>query len=162
MDLFNQVKTELTDYGKSVGEVGQLRLVSLVSHVLGLFLLIFTVVLCGLALFTFAGVAIIDILAQYMPVWAAALLIGSTYIIIIAIAFACRKQLFINPFIHQLTEQIKTEEELQLKTAEAEHKAELQRVRMECQVDGAIREMDFYAGLVSRAWEVITSVLKKK
>ena len=62
--FFNQIKQELTQYGQSLGEVGQLRLVGLISRLLGLFLLIFTLVLCVLALFTFGAVALIDILAQ--------------------------------------------------------------------------------------------------
>ena len=51
-----------------------------------------------------------------MPVWAASLIIGSTYIVLIIIALACRKQLFIHPFIKMLSKQITTEEELPLTT----------------------------------------------
>ena len=160
-EFFNQIKTEVTEYGKSVGEVGKLRLISILSRMLGLFLLILTVVLCALALFTFAAVAIIDILANYMPVWSAALLIGSTYIVLIAIAIVCRKQLFIHPFIKLLSKQITTEEELAFKTMEAEHKAELQQVRMQCHVENATRELDFYAGLLSRAWDALKGLLHK-
>ena len=74
-EIFEQIKNELTDYGKSVGEVGRLRLIGIVSHLLGLFLLIFTLTLCVLALFTFGSVAAIDAMAAYMPVWAAALIL---------------------------------------------------------------------------------------
>ena len=151
----------MTEYGKSLGEVSKLQLIGIISRVLGLFLLILTVVLCALALFTFGAVAIIDILANYMPVWAAALIIGSTYIVLIIIAIACRKPLFIHPFIKLLTKQIKTEEELALKTMEAQHKAEIQQVRMQCQVENATRELDFYASLLSRAWEAIKGLLHK-
>lgn len=160
-EFFNEIKNEVTEYGKSVGDVGKLHLIGIISRVLGLFLLIFTIVLCVLALFTFAAVAIIDILANYMPVWAAALIVGSAYIVLIAISLACRKQLFINPFIKLLSKQINTEEELALKTMEAEHKAELQQVRMQCHVENATRELDFYASLVTRAWNAITGLLRK-
>jgi len=160
-EFFNEVKNEVTEYGKSVGEVGKLRLIGIISRVLGLFLLILTLVLCALALFTFGAVAIIDVLSAYMPVWAASLIIGSTYIVLIVIALACRKQLFIHPFIKMLSKQITTEEELALKTMEAEHKAELQQVRMQCQVENATRELDFYASLLSRAWDAIKGLLHK-
>ena len=160
-EFFNEVKNEVTEYGKSVGEVGKLRLIGIISRVLGLFLLILTLVLCALAIFTFGAVAIIDILSAYMPVWAASLIIGSTYIVLIVIALACRKQLFIHPFIKMLTKQITTEEELALKTMEAEHKAELQQVRMQCQVENATRELDFYASLLSRAWDALKGLLHK-
>lgn len=160
-EFFNQIKEEVTEYGKSVGNVGRLRLIGIISRVLGLFLLIFTVVLCLMALFSFGAVAVIDLLSNYMPVWAAALIIGSTYILLIAIAIACRKILFIHPFIKLLSKQIRSEEELALKTMEAEHKAELQRVRMQCHIENATRELDFYAGLLSRAWNAIKGLLTK-
>lgn len=154
-DFANQIKNELTDYGKSLGEIGKLHLVGLVSRVLGLFLLLFTIVLCAISLFTFAAVAVIDVLAKYMPVWGAALVIGGTYVLIIIVAILCRKQLFIQPFIKLLTKQIRTEEELELKTLEAENNARLHRVRMECQVQNATRELTFYAQLIKRLWNAI-------
>ena len=154
-DFANQIKNELTDYGKSLGEIGKLHLVGLVSRVLGLFLLLFTIVLCAISLFTFAAVAVIDVLANYMPVWGAALVIGGTYVLIIIVAILCRKQLFIQPFIKLLTKQIRTEEELELKTLEAENNARLHRVRMECQVQNATRELTFYAQLIKRLWNAI-------
>ena len=154
-DFANQIKNELTDYGKSLGEIGKLHLVGLVSRVLGLFLLLFTIVLCAISLFTFAAVAVIDVLANYMPVWGAALVIGGTYVLIIIIAILCRKQLFIQPFIKLLTKQIRTEEELELKTLEAENNARLHRVRMECQVQNATRELTFYVQLLKRLWNAI-------
>jgi hypothetical protein len=160
-DFFALLKQELTEYGKSLGQYGQLRLIGIISRVLGMFLLILTVVLCGLALFTFAAIAVIDILSNYMPVWAAALIIGSTYIVLIIMAFVCRQKWFINPFIKMLSEQIKTEEELILKTAEAEHQAEIQRVRMECHIENATREITFYTGLITRIWESLKRLFHK-
>ena len=160
-DIFEQLKQELSTYGQSMGEVGRLRLVSVVSRVLGLFLLIFTIVLCVFALLAFGAVAAIHALSACMPIWAASLIIGSIYIVLMAVTIMCRKQLFINPFIHLMDKQIHTEEELALKTMEAEHKAELQRVKMECQVDNATRELDFYANLLSRAWNFITGKLRR-
>lgn len=160
-DFFALIKQELTEYGKSLGQYGQLRLIGIISRVLGMFLLIFTVVLCGLALFTFAAIALIDILANYMPVWAASLIIGSTYVVLIIVALVCRQKLFINPFIKLLSEQIETEEELIIKTAEAEHQAELQRVRMECHVENATREFTFYTNLLTRAWDAVKRLFRK-
>ena len=160
-EFFNQVKSEVTEYGKMVGAAGKLRLIGIISRVLGLFLLILTVILCALALFTFGAVAVIDVLANYMPVWAASLIIGSTYIVLIVIAIVCRKQLFIHPFIKLLTKQIRSEEELAIKTLEAEHKAELQRLRIEGRIENATRELDFYASLLSRVWKAIKSFFRK-
>lgn len=160
--FINQVTDELTDYGKSVGEVGKLRLVAIISRVLGLFLMIFTLVLCVLALFTFGAVAAIDAMSACMPVWAAALIIGCSYIILIVIAIVCRRPLFIHPFIRLLTKQIGSEEELALKTIEAKNKAQLKRVRIECQVENATREVELYFTLLSRGWNFLKGLLRKK
>ena len=160
-EIFEQIKSELTEYGKSVGEVGRLRLIGIISRVLGLFLLIFTLTLCVLALFTFGAVAAIDAMSAYMPVWAAALIISSAYIVLIIIAIAFHKPLFIHPFIKLLSQEIQTEEELALKTMEAEHQVELQNVRIECQVENATRELNFYMNLFSRMWNLITGKIRK-
>ena len=161
-EFFAQVKQELAEYGKAIGKVGQLRLIGIVSRVLGLFLLILTLMLCALALFTFAAVALIDVLTNYMPMWGASLIIGGAYLLLFILAIACRKPLFIYPFIKLLTKQIRSEEELALKTIEAEHQAEIARVRITGQVENATREVTFYAGLFTRAWQTIKGLLRKK
>ena len=161
-DFLDQIKGELTEYGKSLGKVGELRLVGIISRVLGLFLFIFTVLLCLLAVITFAAVALIDVLSNYMAVCGASLIVGCGYLLIIVVAVLCRKPLFINPFIKQLTQQIRTEEELELKTLEAENKAEVQRVRIETQVDAATRELDFYLSLLSKGWQFLKNLLRRR
>ena len=160
-ELFEEVKKEVTACGEAVGEVGKLRLIDLISRLLGLFLLIFTIVLLLSALFTFGAVAAIDILSNYMPTWAASLLIGSVYLVLIGVVLAFKKQLFIHPFIRLMSKQINTEEELALKTLEAEHKAEIQYIRLETKVESATRELNIYANLVSRIWSWVTGKLTK-
>ena len=67
--FYESIKNEAVTYGKSIGRVGQLRLIGIISRVLGLFLLIFNIVLCVFALFAFGAVAAIDALSHYMPEW---------------------------------------------------------------------------------------------
>lgn len=160
--FFNQVKGELTEYSKALGTVGRLRLIGIISRVLGLFLLILTVVLCALALFTFGAVAAIDAMSACMPVWTAALIIGCSYIVLIILAIVCRKPLFVHPFIKLMTKQIKSEEELALKIIEAEHAVDLQNTRMQCQIENATREWDFYVNLFSRLRDLIRKIFRKE
>ena len=82
-DFVSQVKSELTEYSKSLAEIGKLRLIGIVSRVLGLFLLILTVVLCAIGLFAFASVAAINALTACMPLWAAALIVGAVFLLLI-------------------------------------------------------------------------------
>lgn len=161
-DLFTQIKEEITAYGKSVGEVGRLRLIGIISRVLGLFLLIFTVVLCIFALLAFASVAALNAMTNVMPLWGAALILGAVYILLIIVVIACRKPLFIHPFIRLMTKQIGSEEELALKTLEAEHQAELDYLRIENRVDNATREVNFYISFIERAWTWLSRVFHKK
>ena len=160
--FFAELKQELAEYGKALGEVGQLRLIGIISRVLGMFLLIFTLVLCALALFAFIAVALIDVLSSYLPVWASALIVGSIYVVLILLAIVCRKPLFIHPFIKLMTKQIRSEEELALKTIEAEHKAELAQVRITGEVENATREFNCVVSLFSRLWDVIKGLRRRK
>ena len=161
-ELFEKIKSEATVYGKAIGHVGRLHLIGLISRVLGLFLLIFTVILCVLALFTFGAVAAIDVMGNYMPVWAAALIIGSVYLVIILVAVLCRRQLFVQPFIALLSKHlIHTQEELDIETLKATHEVELQTVRIETRIENATRELDFYASLITRVWKWITGKLRR-
>ena len=156
--LFEKIKNEAAGYGKAIGRVGELRLIAIISRVLGLFLLIFTVVLCVLALFTFGAVAAIDALSACLPVWAASLIVGSAYLLILIIAILCRKPLFVHPFIALLSKQlIGTQEELDLETLKAEHEVELQTARIETNVENATRELDFYVSLIHRIWNWLTA-----
>ena len=102
-DFFESLKQELTACGKSLSEVGRLRLIGIISRILGLFLLIFTVVLCVFALLAFASVAALNAMTNVMPLWGAALILGAGYILLIIVVTACRKHLFIHPFIRLMS-----------------------------------------------------------
>ena len=155
--FFEGIKDDATRYGQALGKAGQLRLVGMTSRIIGLFLLIFTITLCVLALFTFGAVAAIDAMATCMPVWAAALIVGSAYVVLIAIAILCRKPLFVNPFIKVLSKQVvNTEEELDLAVVKADHEVEMESVRIRAKVENTTRAIDFYAGLINRIWDWFT------
>ena len=152
-DSFDQFKTELTEYGSALSKAGKLRMVSIISRLLGLFLLILSLVLLVFAILSFGAVAIIHALSNHMPIWAAALIMGALYFLLIVITISCRKQLFIHPFIRL--------EELEKKTIEADYQADLRRIRIETQVENATREFTFYTKLVYRVWNFITGKFRK-
>lgn len=160
-DFFESLKQEITSYGQSVGEVGRLRLIGIVSRILGLFLLIFTVVLCVFALLAFGAVAALHAMSHVMPLWAAALILGAGYILLIIVVIACRKPLFIHPFIRLMSKQLRTEEELALKTLEAEHQAEIDYLRIENRVTNTTREINLYIASIRRVWSWLSGVFHK-
>ena len=147
-DVIGQIKSEISSYGQSIGEVGKLRLVGLISRVLGLFLLMFIVLLLVFALLSFGAVAIIDTLTNHMPLWVAALIMGGVYLVLLILVIVCRKPLFVHPFIKVLTAEVKTEEELALKTIEAEHKVELQTIRLNNQVATATQSLNLIFSVI--------------
>ena len=154
-DVIGQIKNEVSTYGKSLGEVGKLRLIRVISRLLGLFLMLFIVLLLVFALLSFGAVAIIDRLSYHMPIWAAALIMGGLYLILIAVVVICRKPLFINPFIKAMSQDIATEEELALKTVEAEHQVELQSMQLNNQIATATQNINLVFNLISRAWQFL-------
>ncbi len=102
-EFINQVKTDISDYAKTLSVVGRLRLVAGLSRVLGLFLLLLTLILIVFALLAFAAVAAISAISTCLPVWAATLIVGAVYLLLLIAAIAFRKQLFINPFVRRLS-----------------------------------------------------------
>lgn len=160
-EFVNELKSEVTEYGTALTEAGKLRIISVVSRLLGLFLLLFTIMLLVLFALSLGAVAIIHALSNHMPIWMAALILGAFYLVLIALTVVFRKQLFIHPFIHTMTKDVKTEEELEKKTMEADHQAQLQRVRIENRVDNATREFNFYMGFGLRLWNFIKSKFHK-
>lgn len=155
-ELLDKIKDEATNYGKALGQAGKLHLIGIVSRVLGLFLLIFTLILCVLALFTFGAVAAIDAMSAHMPVWAAALIIGSAYLVLTAVVILARKPLFVHPFIALLSKQlVSTEEELKMETMKAEHAVELQQVKIQAEVESATQRVNAVLSLLNRLWAMV-------
>ena len=154
--VYDTIKNEAVSYGKSIGRFGQLHLIGVISRVLGLFLLIFNIVLCVFALFAFGAVAAINALSNCMPVWAAALIFVAVCLLLIIVVIAARKPLFVHPFIALLSKQvIDTEEHLEVETLKAEHEMKLQTVRIETEIENATRGVSFYVGLATRIWKML-------
>lgn len=161
-NFWDSLKKEIVSCGQSYGEVGKLRLIGIISRILGLFLLIFTVILLLFALLAFGAVAALHAMTNVMPLWAAALLLGAGYIILIVVVIALRKPLFIHPFIRLMSKQLRSEEELALKTLEAEHQVELDYLRIENRVETATREMNLYIAIIGRVWGWLSGLLQHK
>ena len=154
-ELLSQIKTEATEYVKSVSDAGKYHAVGAISRILGMFLLLLTVLLCAIVFLTFAAVAAVAALATCMPLWAAALVVGSVFALLIVIALIWRKALFVHPLIRRMTKEAATEEDLANKITEAKHHAEIQRVKMECHAENAVRDVKYYAGLIAQMWEAV-------
>ena len=146
-----QIKEEASQYGKAVGEVGKLHLIGIASRVLGLFLLIFTLILCVFALFTFGAVSAIDAMSVCMPVWAAALIVCGAYIVLIIVLILARKPIFIHPFIALLSKHlIGSQRELDMEILKAEHEVEKHNLRIGARVESTVGEFKFFVRIITR------------
>ena len=157
----DQIKEEATQYGKAVGEVGKLRMIGIASRVLGLFLLIFTLVLCVFALFTFGAVSAINAMSVCMPVWAASLIVCGAYIVLIIVLIAARQPLFIHPFIALLSKHmIGSQRELDMEILKAEHEVEKHHLRIGSRVESTVGEFKFIVRIITRIFHRLFSSKK--
>jgi len=102
-EFIDQVQADTLAYVQTRTLLGKLRIIGGVSRVLGLFLLVLTAVLLIFGITAFLSVAAIIALSACMPAWAAALVVGGLYVLMLILVVVYRKKLFINPFVGLLS-----------------------------------------------------------
>ena len=75
----------------------RLSLLAKLSKILGLILLAIVVVLLVFAVLSFGALALVFVLAQWIPVWASFLIIGGVFLLLLVLAVVFRKQRFVHP-----------------------------------------------------------------
>lgn len=81
----------------------RLSLLAKLSKILGLILLALVVVLLVFAVLSFGALALVFVLAQWIPVWASFLIIGGVFLLMLVLAVVFRKQWFVNPLVGALS-----------------------------------------------------------
>jgi len=109
---------------------------------------------------SFCAYAAVFALAQCVPTWAACLIVGAFYLLLIPLLVACSKALFVDPIVRKLSG-LKNSEELKYETLRAEGRAAVQRERMNGHVRFAQSLYNHYVNLVQTAWSTIRSLFKK-
>ena len=112
----------------------------------------------GALLFT-AGAAVVA-LGYCLPMWAACLIVGGVYLLLIPILIACSKPLFINPIIKKMSG-CKDTHELECETLRAEGHVALHRERMSGRVRFVQEMYNYYAYLAQTGWKFIRNLFKK-
>lgn len=100
---YQQLLEESKAYLHTRYDLLRLSLLEKLSKILGLVLLAVVVTLLLFAALSFGAIAVVFVLAEWMPVWASALIIGALFLLLIVLAFAFRKQWFINPMVAALS-----------------------------------------------------------
>ena len=156
-----QILSEVETFVKAEYDVARLQVIEKASKVVGWLLLSICLILVAFAVLTFCAAAAVFALAQYIPTWAACLIIGAVYLLLIPVLLACSKILFINPIIRKLSG-LKNSEELMMETLRAEGRAAVQRERMNGYVRFAQSIFSYCTQLAQTAWDAIRSLLKKQ
>lgn len=81
----------------------RLGLLEKLSKVIGLVLFALVAVLLIFAILGFGAVTLAYVLAQWLPLWASFLIIGSFFLILLVLTIVLRKQWFINPMVAALS-----------------------------------------------------------
>ena len=81
----------------------RLSLLEKLSRILGLVLLALVVVLLLFAVLTFGALALVFVLAQWLPLWSSFLIIGAVYLLLMVLAVVFRRKWFINPIVGALS-----------------------------------------------------------
>ena len=160
-DQKEQIISEVSTFAKAEYNVARLHVIDSASRIVGTLLLTICLILVAFALLAFCAVAAVIALAQCVPAWAACLIVGAFYFLLIPVLFACHKVLFINPIIRKLSG-LKNAEELKFETLRAEGQAAVQRERLNGYVRFVKAIYNHYAQLGQLVWNAIRGLFKKK
>lgn len=160
-DQKEQILAEAEAFAKAEYEVVRLQVVKNISHVVGSLLLTICLILVVFAVLAFCAAAAVLALSQCVPAWAACLIVGAFYFLLIPVLFACYKALFINPIVRKLTG-LKDCEELKFETLRAEGKAAVQRERVYSYVRFVKVIYSHYSQLAQTVRNLIRNLFSKK
>ena len=159
-DKENKFLSEVEAYAKAEFELARLQVIENTSRLVGSLLLSMCLVLALFAILAFCAVAAVVALAHCLPLWAACLIVGGFYLLLIPILIACSEVLFVNPIVRKLSG-LKNSEELKYETLRAEGRAAVQRERINGHLRFVEAMYNYSAQLLRTAWSTIRSLFSK-
>lgn len=102
-EQYQQLLRDSRSYLNTQFDLLRLNLLEKLSRIIGLILFALVAILLVFAIFGFSAVAVAFVLAQWLPLWAAFLIIGGVFLLALILAIAFRKQWFINPIVCALS-----------------------------------------------------------
>jgi len=100
---YSQLLSDVQSYFSRRYDLFLVRLLEKVSRILGLLIAIVVVLFLSSIVVIFGGIALAYVLGQWLPMWAAYLIIGAVFTLLLVLAIAFRKQLFVNPIVGVLS-----------------------------------------------------------
>lgn len=154
------IRSEVETFAKAHYDVLRLRLITNASHLIGSLLLTLCIILVSFAVLTFCAAAAVFALALCVPSWAACLIVGAVYLMVIPLLVVCSKQFFVNPIVRKLSG-LKNTEELKYETLRAEGRAAVQRERVTGRLQLVRSLYSYYSKVAQTAWAAIARLFKK-
>lgn len=102
-EQYQQLLSDTRSYLNTQFDLLRLNLLEKLSRIIGLILFALVAILLVFAIFGFSAVTLAFVLAQWLPLWASFLIIGSVFLLALILAIAFRKQWFINPIVCALS-----------------------------------------------------------
>lgn len=100
---YNQLLADAKRYLNTRFDLLLLGLLEKLSRIIGLILLVIVGILLVFAAIAYGGLALAFVLSQWIPLWAACLIMGAVFIVLLVLAIVFRKQWFINPMVAALS-----------------------------------------------------------
>ena len=154
-DKTEQILSEVETLAKAEYEVARLKVIDNSSRLVGSLLLTICIILVAFAVLSFFAAAAVFALALCVPAWAACLIVGAVYLLLIPVLI-----LFVDPIVRKLSG-LKNSEELQLESLRAEGRAAVQRERLNGYVRFAKAMYNHYVNLAQTAWNFIRGLFRK-
>ena len=142
-------------------DVARLRVIDNTSRVVGALLQIICLIFVVFAILTLCAAAAVFALGQCVPIWAACLIIGAVYLLLIPLLLVCGTALFVDPIVRKLSG-LKNSDELRLERVRAEGRAAVHRERMSSHVRFAQTLYNYYTHLAQTAWRTVRDIFMKK
>lgn len=101
-EQYQKLLSDTRAYLNTQYDLLRLGLLEKLSKVIGLILFSLVVILLLFAVLGFGAVTLAFVLAQWIPLWAAFLIIGGVFFVLLLLAVIFRKQWFINPMVTAL------------------------------------------------------------
>ncbi|MBR3647914.1 MAG: phage holin family protein [Paludibacteraceae bacterium] len=107
---YNKLLNDAKSYLGAQYDLLRLELLDKMSRIIGLIIMALVIVLLVFGAFAFFGMALVFLLSQVMELSTSCCILGGIFILIIALAYAFRNYLFINPVVGQLSKILFAEE----------------------------------------------------
>lgn len=154
------LRQDVENYARSQAEVLRLKAVAVVGNVIGSVLLALCLILITFAVLACLALAAVFALSQCVPTWAACLIVGGIYLLLIPVVIYLSKVIFVNVVIKKMSG-LRTMEDLKYETLRAEGQAAVQQERIDGHLRSARQAIMQYTRMAGKVWSILRKLFGK-